>query len=124
MVGYVTVGTNDFQRALAFYDALFAEVGVQRLWSHGGMAAWGRSREAVAFCVAEPHNGQAASVGNGCMVALRMSDRGQVQVLHAKALELGGLDEGLPGPRGTHGFYGAYFRDLDGNKINAHVPAS
>ena len=46
----------------------------------------------------------------------------EVQLLHAKALELGGTDEGAPGPRGEHGFYGGYFRDLDGNKLNAYVP--
>ena len=123
MVGYVTLGTGDFERAIAFYDALFQTIGVERLWTHGGMAAWARSRNDVALCVANPHDGNVATVGNGVMVALRVRDQAEVQALHAKALELGGVDEGAPGPRGTHGFYGAYFRDLDGNKLNAHVPA-
>jgi len=123
MVGYVTVGTNDFARAVAFYDALFAAVGVDRLWAHGQMAAWARTRQDTAFCVTAPHDGAAATVGNGGMVAIRLTDRAAVQAMHAKALELGGTDEGPPGPRGSHGFYGAYFRDLDGNKLNAHVPA-
>lgn len=123
MVGYITVGTNDFERALRFYDALFAAVGVQRLWAHGQMAAWARRREDVAFCVAVPHDGAPATSGNGSMVALRVGTPAEVDALHAKALELGGVDEGAPGPRGSHGFYGGYFRDLDGNKLNAYVPA-
>jgi len=123
MVGYVTIGTNDFQRALAFYDALFEAIGTKRLWTHGEMAAWARSREEVALCVTVPYDGADATVGNGVMVALRLDNRSQVRALHARALELGATDEGAPGPRGSHGFYGAYFRDLDGNKLNAHVPA-
>ncbi|MEL6958732.1 MAG: VOC family protein [Pseudomonadota bacterium] len=123
MIGYATVGTNDFDAALEFYDALFACVGVSRLWSHGQMAAWGRSRAETAFCIATPIDGAPASVGNGAMIALRMPDRTAVDTMHAKCLELGGSDEGRPGPRGDHGFYGGYFRDLDGNKLNAYVPA-
>ena len=123
MIGYATVGTNDFDAALEFYDALFSSVGVMRLWRHGHMAAWGRSRAETAFCIATPIDGEPASVGNGAMIALRMPDRTAVDTMHAKCLELGGSDEGRPGPRGDHGFYGGYFRDLDGNKLNAYVPA-
>lgn len=123
MIGYVTVGTNDFVAALKFYDTVFLSVGVNRLWRHGQMAAWGRSRAEPALCIASPFNGEPASVGNGAMIALRMTDRQAVDTLHAKSLLLGGLDEGRPGPRGDHGFYGEYFRDLDGNKLNAYVPA-
>lgn len=123
MIGYVTVGTNDFAAALKFYDALFSSVGVNRLWKHGHMAAWGRSRAEPALCIARPFDGEPASVGNGTMIALRMTDREAVDTLHAKCLGLGGLDEGPPGPRGDHGFYGGYFQDLDGNKLNAYVPA-
>ncbi len=122
MIGYVTVGTNDLASAVGFYDDLFSAIGVQRLWQHGSMAAWGRSRSEPAFCVAEPFDGARAQSGNGNMVALRMSDRAEVDALHAKCLALGGSDEGAPGPRGDHGFYGGYFRDLEGNKLNAYVP--
>ena len=87
------------------------------------MAAWGCSRAEPALCIARPFDGEPASVGNGAMVALRMTDRQAVDTLYAKCLELGGSDEGRPGPRGDHGFYGGYFRDLDGNKLNAYVPA-
>lgn len=123
MIGYVTVGTNNFEAALKFYDALFLSVGVKRIWKQEQMAAWGRSRAEPAVCIASPFDGEPASVGNGAMIALRMTDREAVDTLHAKCLELGGSDEGLPGPRGDHGFYGGYFRDLDGNKMNACVPA-
>ena len=123
MIGYGAVGTNNFEAALDFYDALFASVGVNRLWRHGHMAAWARTRAEPAFCLATPFNGLPASVGNGAMIALKMTDRQAVDTLHARCLELGGVDEGRPGLRGDHGFYGGYFRDLDGNKLNAYVPA-
>jgi len=123
VIGYVTIGTNDFEAALKFYDALLETIRIKRLWKHGNMAAWGRSRQDVALCIAIPNDGELASVGNGAMIALRMANREQVDTLHAKCLELGGSTEGNPGPRGEHGFYGGYFRDLDGNKLNAYVPA-
>tara|TARA_R110002095_G_scaffold150719_1_gene130423 strand:+ start:229 stop:600 length:372 start_codon:yes stop_codon:yes gene_type:complete len=123
MIGYVTIGTNNFERALQFYDGLLAVIGVERLWAHGTMAAWGRSRSQPALCIASPYNGEPASVGNGLMVALKMASRGEVDALHRRCIELGGKNEGDPGPRGDHGFYGGYFRDLDGNKLNAYVPA-
>lgn len=122
MVGYITLGTRDFDAAVAFYDAVFAAAGVERLWTHGGMAAWARDRAGAALCVTAPFDGKAASTGNGTMVALRMQDRDQVDAVHAAALAAGGSDEGAPGPRGAHGFYGAYFRDLDGHKLNAYIP--
>ncbi|MFT7679490.1 MAG: catechol 2,3-dioxygenase-like lactoylglutathione lyase family enzyme [Planctomycetota bacterium] len=123
MNGYVTMGTNDIERAVSFYDALLATIGVKRLWMDDSMAAWGPSRRQVALCVATPFGGSRASTGNGAMVALKVGSQQHVRALHAKALELGGPDEGEPGPRGEHGFFGGYFRDMDGNKMNAYVPA-
>ncbi len=122
MIGYVTIGTNDFERALNFYDMLLATIGVQRLWKNDSMAAWGPSREETALCVMTPYDSSVATVGIGCMVALKVDSQGEVNALHTKALELGGRDEGKPGPRGDSGFYGGYFRDLDGNKLNAYFP--
>lgn len=122
MIGYVTVGTNDLERAILYYDELLATVGIKRLWNHDSMAAWGPSRQLPAFCVSTPFNGKAATVGNGVMIALKVASQEQVKLLHAKAIELGGENEGDPGPRGDHGFYGGYFRDLDGNKLNAYIP--
>ena len=124
MIGYATIGTNDLDRAAKFYDELFGAIGIQKLWQHGEMAAWGETRKDVALCVARPFDGQTANPGNGNMIALRMKNRGDVDTIHAKCLALGGTDEGKPGPRGDHGLYGGYFRDLDGNKLNAYVPAS
>ncbi|WP_370979393.1 VOC family protein [Agaribacterium sp. ZY112] len=124
MIGYVTIGTNQFIDALTFYDELLKLVGAKRLWSTDSMAAWGLSRELPALCISKPFNGEPAAVGNGSMIALKVESKEQVSLLHAKALELGGTCEGKPGPRGSGGFYGAYFRDLDGNKLNAYLPAS
>ncbi|MGH1466475.1 MAG: VOC family protein [Cognatishimia sp.] len=121
MIGYVTVGTNDFESSLAFYDALFASIDIQRLWKHGNMAAWGTTRDQPSFCISSPFDGKAATAGNGTMIALRMAEQAQVNTIHAKALELGGSCEGAPGPRGDHGFYGGYFRDPEGNKLNAYI---
>lgn len=122
MIGYVTIGTNSFDTAIRFYDELLATIGVKRLWKHGSMAAWGRSRTEVALCVTLPNDGNSAIAGNGVMIALKADNREQVDAVHKKCLELGGTDEGKPGPRGDHGFYGGYFRDLDGNKLNVYIP--
>ena len=120
MIGYVTLGVNDFQKACAFYDELFLTIGIKRLWTHGNMAAWAKSRTDAALCITSPFNKEAASSGNGTMVALKVENKEQVHSIYQKVIELGGTDEGKPGPRGEHGFYGAYFRDLDGNKLNAY----
>lgn len=118
MIGYVTLGTNDVQRAAAFYDALFAVAGGKRVMDMGGFIAWGTDMGSPMLAITKPHDGNAATVGNGVMVALQMDTTAKVDAVYAKAIELGGKDEGPAGPRGT-GFYAGYFRDLDGNKLNA-----
>ncbi|TDP72915.1 VOC family protein [Roseateles toxinivorans] len=118
MIGYTTLGTNDLPRAAAFYDELFAVIGIKRMMDFGRGYAWGAGMDKPGFGVMIPFDGQAATVGNGVMVALAVDSQDKVKALHAKALALGGKDEGAPGPRGE-GFYAAYFRDLDGNKLNA-----
>ena len=118
MIGYITVGTNDLPRATAFYDELFAVIGAKRLMEFDRGLAWGVAMDKPGFGVMKPFNGDAATVGNGQMVALVVDQRAKVDALHAKALALGGCCEGPPGERGP-GFYAAYFRDLDGNKLNA-----
>ena len=118
MIGYTTLGTNDMARAGAFYDALFADLGAKRLMDMAPhLIGWGTGFEQPMVAVIKPYDSQPATVGNGVMVALLVTAPAQVDKLHAKALELGGKDEGAPGPRGD-GFYGGYFRDLDGNKLN------
>jgi catechol 2,3-dioxygenase-like lactoylglutathione lyase family enzyme len=124
MIGYITLGTSNLARAIAFYDALMATADIPRLWHTDTMAAWAKTREDPALCLTLPFDKEPAGVGNGAMVALKMQTPAQVDALHAKALELGGTNEGSPGPRGSAGFYAGYFRDLDGNKLNAYVMAT
>ncbi len=118
MIGYTCLGTNELDKAVAFYGELLGLLGAQPFFKSERGVGWGISPDQPMFSVMKPFDGQAASVGNGTMVALAAKNPEQVQALHAKALALGGQDEGAPGPRGT-GFYGAYFRDLDGNKLAA-----
>ncbi len=118
MIGYVTLGTNDFDKAAAFYDALLAELGAKRFMEDERFIAWATSPGAPAVSIIHPADGNAATCGNGMMVALAVDSTEKVDALHAKALELGGTDEGAPGLRGDT-FYAGYFRDLDGNKLNA-----
>jgi len=120
MIGYVTLGSNDIPRAAAFYDELLALIGAKRGMETETFVAWSTSPKAPALSVIKPYDGNTATVGNGVMIALAVDSKEKVDALHAKALELGGTDEGAPGPRGE-GFYAAYFRDLDGNKLNAFV---
>ena len=117
MIGYVTLGTNDLPRATAFYDALLAEIGAKQLMDLGRGIMWGVAMDKPALAIMTPFDGKAATVGNGVMVALVVNSKEKVDRVHKKALELGGKDEGPAGPRGDN-FYGGYFRDLDGNKLN------
>jgi predicted lactoylglutathione lyase len=117
MIGYVTLGTNDLQRAAAFYDALLAEIGAKRLMDYGRGYSYGASMDKPSLGIVIPYDGQPATVGNGVMVALAVDSRAAVDRVHRKALELGGTDEGAAGPRGEN-FYAGYFRDLDGNKLS------
>ena len=119
MIGYVTLGTNDLKKAAKFYDALAKEMGVGRMMDFEEFIAWGEMGGAPGIAATKPADGRAASVGNGVMVALQAEDKDQVQRLYDLALANGGSDEGAPGPRGDEGFYAGYFRDPDGNKLNA-----
>jgi predicted lactoylglutathione lyase len=118
MIGYVTLGTNDLPRAAAFYDALLAEIGARRVWEYERGIGWGTDKRRPSLGIMKPYDGKPATAGNGVMAALVVDSKEKVDQLHRKALELGGKDEGAPGPRGD-GFYAGYFRDLDGNKLNA-----
>lgn len=117
MIGYITLGTNDIGQATAFYDQLFNEIGAVRVFDKERFVAWGRGKQSPAFGVIKPFDEQAATVGNGVMIALPLASRESVDAIHAKALALGGTNEGDPGLR-QGGFYCGYFRDLDGNKLN------
>jgi catechol 2,3-dioxygenase-like lactoylglutathione lyase family enzyme len=126
MIGYVTLGSNDMAMARAYYDALLGTIGAKRLMEFpdefGGFTMWGTAWGQPALAVTTPYNKQAAMAGNGNMAALVMDSRAKVDAFYEKALELGGTDEGPPGVRGEEGaraFYGAYFRDPEGNKLCA-----
>ena len=119
MIGYVTLGSNDIPKAAKFYDALLALQDAKRIMEDEHFIAWSPDPKAPAVSIIKPFDGNEARVGNGTMVALIFKGTEQVDAFHAKALELGGTDEGTPGPRGSGGFYAAYFRDLDGNKLCA-----
>ncbi len=120
MLGYVTLGTNDRERALAFYDELMGSIGHTRIFDDGNFVAWGVSLDHPAVAITSPFNGEPATVGNGVMVAMQMPDKEAVDAFYHKAIELGATDEGPPGQR-IEGFYAGYFRDLDGNKLNAFI---
>ena len=117
MKGYITVGTNDLTRSAAFYEALFEELGFTRQREYPGRAVYFGTEDDTQLVVITPADGQPATTGNGTMIALNVDSQEQVQRLHARAIDLGANDEGAPGPRGSDTFYGAYFRDPDGNKI-------
>lgn len=124
MIGYVTLGSNNIEKAREFYDALLAEVGAKRLMQldDGGFTLYGAEMGAPSLAVTQPANGEAAVPGNGNMVAIPMEERSQIDSFYKKAMELGGSDEGAPGVRGDEGpqaFYAAYFRDPEGNKLCA-----
>lgn len=117
MIGYVTLGTNDLARGARFYDAIAAELSAGRIMDNDQFIAWGPPDGGPGIGLTRPYDGKQATVGNGVMIALAAKDRAQVDRLHALALSLGATDEGAPGERFT-GFYAAYFRDLDGHKLN------
>ena len=123
MIGYMLVGTNDLARAGEFYDALLGTIGASRFMEEDNyFTAWARKPEETSFGVTIPFDKQPAEKGNGNMAAFYLETPEQVKAFYYKALSLGGTCEGAPGfrPEGAEkGFYAGYFRDLDGNKLNA-----
>ena len=117
MIGYFTLGTNDLPKALAFYDKLMGSLGAKRVFESDRGVAWGRDMNSPGLSVVKPFDGKPATRGNGTMVALALDSKEKVDALYKLAIELGGTDEGKPGQR-NEGFYAAYFRDLDGNKLS------
>ena len=115
MLTHTCLGTNDLPRAAAYYDALLPLLGAKRMFEGERSVGWGTGQRPM-FSVMKPFDGKPATVGNGSMLSFAAPDIATVQAVHAKALELGSQDEGAPGPRGMQ-YYGAYWRDLDGNKL-------
>ncbi len=123
MIGYVTLGTSDLARGAKFYDAIAKEMDTPRMMEMETFIAWGKWDGPAGIGLTVPFDGNVQSVGNGVMVALQARDKDQVHKIYEIALANGGTDEGPPGPRGDDGFYAAYFRDPDGNKLNAFYMA-
>lgn len=122
MIGYVTLGTDDLERTRTYFDALFATIGARRLLQIDephGFTMYGTAMNRPAVVVVQPFDEQPMNPGNGNMVALVMDSKDKVDAFHAKAVELGGTNEGDPGYRGDpkFGYYFAYFRDPDGHKF-------
>jgi catechol 2,3-dioxygenase-like lactoylglutathione lyase family enzyme len=121
MIGYTMVGTNDLERSLSFYDPIFEAMGLDQCWRDGRSASWGRRDDESypRFFTGRPFDGEQASVGNGSMTAFLIDDARLIDRLYELALSNGGSDAGRPGrrPQYGEGFYGAYVRDPDGNKL-------
>lgn len=112
-MNYFVFGTNNMEKAVAFYDAIFKIAGVNKIHSQGRMTLW--AGQDFMFAIAEPFNGEIATNGNGTMIGFNLSSSQQVEELYEKALSIGGENEGTPGMRS--GRFSAYVRDLDKNKI-------
>jgi catechol 2,3-dioxygenase-like lactoylglutathione lyase family enzyme len=118
---YITLGTNDLARAARFYDAALAPLGLQRRASKKNEIGYGHpSDRRIRLWITLPFDDRPATAGNGSMPALVAPDRPAVDAFHKAALAAGGIDEGAPGLRPyAPGFYAAYVRDPDGNKLSA-----
>ena len=116
MISYVMLGTNDIEKARAFYSALFEAMGGKELFDNGRLYFYGTDMANPMIAIGGPYNGETATNGNGTMVAIHGGDNENIDRLYAKAIELGATDEGEPGQRMPI-FYGAYVRDFDGNKL-------
>jgi catechol 2,3-dioxygenase-like lactoylglutathione lyase family enzyme len=119
ILSHVSIGTNDFARAVAFYDRVLPTLGCKRIMEHPGAAAWGKVYPE--FWVQTPIDGRPASVGNGTHFGFVASDKATVHAFYEAALAAGARGEGEPGPRPDYGepYYGCFVRDPDGHKIEA-----
>jgi len=115
----VSIGTNDFNRAVAFYDRVLAALGCRQVMAHPGAVGYGRAYPE--FWVQTPIDGQPAVAGNGTHFGFLATSKEEVRAFYAAALAAGARDEGQPGPRPHYGepYYGCFVRDPDGHKIEA-----
>ena len=119
IISHISIGTNHFERAVAFYDSVLATLGCKQMMNYPGAVAYGR--EFPEFWVQTPIDGRPANVGNGTHFGFVANSKEAVHAFHAAALAAGGTDDGAPGPRAdyTDAYYGCFVRDLDGHKIEA-----
>ena len=121
MIVHICFGTRDLEKAGKFYDAITAALGASRTNQTDTAIYYAKPNSGIGFAVTLPYNGEPATNGNGTMATIMAESREQVDAIHAAALANGGSDEGAPGPR-ANGMYCAYWRDPDGNKMNAIAP--
>ena len=122
-VAHITFGTRDLARGAKFYDAVAAEYGGVRIFERDTAIGWSLGEGGPSIGICYPYDGKESNQGNGTMIAVMAADEDQVRRVHAAALSNGGTCEGPPGLR-ANGFYAAYYRDPDGNKMNSFcVPA-
>ncbi|WP_101757003.1 VOC family protein [Oceanicoccus sp. KOV_DT_Chl] len=117
MIGYVTIGVSDMEKAKAFYIELLSDIGAKLTMDMGRIAFIGAEDGGTMLSLCVPYNEQAAEPGNGNMIAITPGSKEAVDTLYKKAIAIGASCEGEPGQRIPDMFYGAYFRDPDGNKI-------
>ena len=117
MIGYVTIGVTDMEKAKSFYSELLAPLGASVVLDAGRIAFIGKDMASPMLAVCVPYNEEAPAPGNGNMLAIGPGSKEKVDEFYHKAIELGGVCEGEPGQRIEDMFYGAYFRDPDGNKV-------
>ena len=119
ILSHVSLGTNDFDRALQFYDRVLSALGIRRVMEHPGAIAYGKLFPE--FWLQTPIDGQPASTGNGTHIGFFAKSTSEVDAFYQAALEAGAKAEGAPGPRKEYGapYYGCFVRDLDGHKIEA-----
>lgn len=119
IISHLSVGTNNFEHAVAFYDKVLSTLGCKQLMKYPGAVAYGR--EYPEFWVQTPIDGEPATLGNGFHVGFVANSKESVHAFHEAALAAGGTDGGAPGPRSEYGesYYGCFIRDMDGNKIEA-----
>ncbi len=119
IVSHVSIGTNHFDKAVAFYDQVLATLGCKRVMEHPGAVAYGR--QFPEFWVQTPINSEPASVGNGFHMSFIAASKEAVHAFYDAAVAAGATDDGAPGPRPHYGepYYGCFVRDPDGHKIEA-----
>ena len=119
ILSHLSIGTNDYERATKFYDAVLAALGCRRIMEHAGAMAYGKAYPE--FWVQAPSDGKAATVGNGFHVAFMADSKQMVDDFYRAAVAAGASDDGAPGPRPDYGapYYGCFVRDPDGHKIEA-----
>lgn len=119
ILSHASIGTNDFARAVEFYEKVLTSLGCKKILEHPNAVAFGK--DVPEFWVQTPIDGNPASIGNGTHFGFIAPTKEDVHAFHAAALGAGGKDDGAPGPRAEYGepYYGCFIRDLDGHKIEA-----